>query len=207
MIKFILSIVVIVISVAFAFFYVRPQYGRIQNSLADLKILNETLKSTESMKELVKQIGDSLDSIDPADTERARIFLPETIGGVRFASNLQSIAARNGMILMDVNVISGSSKIVNLDANKVVGVNIQKTVGATAEKKYNTTKVNFSLATTYEKFHLLLNDIERSLGIINITSLYFEEYNELLNTKDAENIQKGSLLYQYRIEIETYSLK
>ncbi len=229
MIKFIASIAVLILSVAFAFLYVMPEYNRTQNNLADLKILNETLKSTETMKELVRQIGDSLDSIDPAITSRSRVFLPETIDEIRFANNLQSIGARNGMILMDIKVgekvkkiekviasgtVSADGKVIpvngpsgSLDANKVVDVNIQKIVGATAEKKYITTKASFSLSATYKKFDILLNDLEKSLGIIDITLLSFQENKEALDTKDIKNTQKDTLLYKYTVEIETYSLK
>ncbi len=233
MIKFILSVVVLVLSVAFAFLYVKPEYNRMEKGQADLKILNDTLKSTETIKELVKQIEDSLDSIDPADSMRSSIFLPETIDEIRFANNLQNIGFRNSIVLMDIKVGEGAKKIekiitpsavnadgkiipvnrpsgslnTNLLATPAVVVNIQKSIGDAALKKYVTTKASFSLATTYKKFAILLNDLERSLGIIDITSLSFQEHKDALDTGDIKNIQKDTLLYKYTVEIETYSLK
>ncbi len=226
MTKLILSIVTLTLSLAFVFMYVIPEYDRTQNSLADIKVLNETLKSTEIMKELVKQIGDSLDSLDPVVTSRSRVFLPEVIDEIRFANNLQSIGARNGMVLMDIKVGEGVKNIekvvasvgvgafgkiapvnrpnITTDTNRTVDVDIQKSIGTTSEKKYATTKASFSLVTTYEKLIILLNDLERSLGIINITALSFQENKEVLGVK---NTQRGAILYKYTVEIETYSLK
>ncbi len=228
MIKFILSIVALVTSLFFAFLYVKPEYSRIQNNLASLKILNETIRATETIKKLIKQIGDSFDSIDPADIARSSVFLPERIDEIRFANNLQSIGARNGMVLVDIKIGEGVKKIEkvivpevlnadgggtsyspirSLDANKIVDVNIQKTVGTVADKKYVTTKASFSLTTTYEKFELLLNDLERSLGIINVTLLSFQENKEAVDTNDIKNTQQDTLFYKYMVEIEIYSLK
>ena len=111
-------------------------------------------------------------------------------------------------------VTSDSGKVIpvyrlsgSLDTNKTIDTDIQKSTGAGATKKYVTTKASFSLTTTYEKFLILLSDLERSLGIINITGLSFQEHKESLGTRDIRNTQKGTLLYKYTVEIETYSLK
>ncbi len=227
MIKFISSIIILVLSLAFAFLYVRPEYDRTQSSLADLKILNNTLESTEKMKELVIQIRDSLASIDPVDTERASVFLPEMIDEIRFANNLQSIGAKNGIALIDIKVGEGEKEKISvsgavsadgegfllnrpsrsLDTKKAVNQDTQKPTESDSEKKYVTTKVSFSLSTTYEKFLVLLGELERSLEIINVTSLSFQEHKEGSDTDGTKNTPKGDLLYKYTVEIETYSLK
>lgn len=223
MIKLILYSTVLLLSVIFGFLYVKPEYDVVQVRQADLKILNETFKSTETMKDLVNQIRGTLNSIDPADTARARVFLPETIDEVRFANNLQSMGVTDGVVLADIKVGDKVKKIQTVGATSTVrvastanvpaqalsenvssGVSQQKTGAVLNEKKYTTTKASFSLITTYEKFIPFLNDLEKSLGLINITAVSFEEYNDV---SSAKSLGKGSPVYQYKVELETYSLK
>ncbi len=219
MIKFILSIVILMLSLAFAYLYVQPEYYRMVKAQANVIALNDTLKSTETIEELVKQIVDNLKGLDPEDANRALIFLPETIDEIRFANNLQNIGSMNGIVLVDIKVGENAGEIeevtgtvfrigigsvavvpkkASLDTNKTVDVDIKKSTAVGTEKKYAATRASFYFVTTYEKFLNLLDDLENSLEIINITSLSFQEHKEALS---------DTLLYRYTVEIETYSLK
>lgn len=221
MIKPILSIIVIVLSAVFAFLYVKPEYNRTEERRADIKTLSETLKSAEVIKDLIRQTGESLNSIDPKDIERFGVLLPETIDGIRFANNLQGIGVANSIILSGIKVEERSkedksvkaaipgftstvSNAISLDRPDPGSQNASVKVPS-SEKKYATTKASFSVITTYEKFLLFLDDIEKSLGLITVTSLSFREYQESSNARVSAT--SGPSLYQYTVEIETYSLK
>ncbi len=229
MIKFIFSIIILTISVAFMFTYVKPEYNRTQESLAEIKRLNVTLRATENIKGIVKQIGDSLRGIDPLDTARSKVFLPEKIDEIRFANNLQNIGTINGIILTDIRVVGVDKKVEkvttsgvantsgklfpasrpggSLLTDKAVDINMQKTADTANLKKYVTTKASFSFITTYGKSIVFLSDLEKSLGIISITDLSFQEHVGGSKASNIANIQKNILLYKYIVEIETYSLK
>lgn len=221
MIKPILSLIIILFSVGFGFFYVKPEYEQVQSTRADLEQLAQTSQSAGEIKNIIAETKKSLNAIDTEDLARFDVFLPETLDGIRFANNLQHIGTANGLVLSGINVeqqkkIAGAkpatqpapagtiNKTFTLVRPVSEGTSAAKE-GVGSEKKYIATKVSFSFTTTYSGFLLFLNDLEKSLGLINITSLSFKE---IAANADEKGNQKGlPLLYQFSIDIETYSLK
>lgn len=222
MFKPILSLIVFLFSLGFAFFYVKPEYYRAQEKQAELKVLFDTLENTERIKTLIEQTEDRLSKVDPVELARFDIFLPQTIDDIRFANNLQNIGAAQGLILSDIKVsgqekdpqakkvktgkdVNNISRTLSIDRPvKEEESNTQTENGA--EKKYATTKASFSVVATYSGFLLFLDDLEKSLGLINVTSLSFQELGsgEIVEKTTTNGIP---LLYQFMVEVESYSLK
>lgn len=226
MIKPILSLIIIVFAIGFGFFYSKPKYDEVQKTRADLQQLIKTAQSAGEIKDIIAETGKSLSDVNPEDRARFDVFLPETLDSIRFANNLQHIGVANGLVLSDIKVdqqkkqetstsatqpvgvqpsaIGGVTKILSVNTTINEGVGVDKT-GTEGQKRYGTTKASFALAATYSSFLLFLNDLEKSLGLINITSLSFKE---LAAGVEEKVVQKDlPPLYQFNIEIETYSLK
>lgn len=213
MIKPIFSLIILVFSVGFGFFYAKPEYDQVQNTLADSQQLDKTSQSASEIKDIIAETGKSLSAVDPDDLARFDVFLPETLDSVRFANNLQHIGMVNGLVLSDINVEQQEKKknttatTSKVPSSALSGVGSVAAVagGTVAEKKYTATKASFTFVTTYSGFLLFLNDMEKSLGLINITSLSFKELPVNVGEK---TVQKNlPSLYQFSIGIETYSLK
>lgn len=224
MIKPILSLIIIVFSLGFGFFYSKPAYTSIQSARNDLKKLDQTAQSVSEIKKIIAETGKSLSEVDPDGLARFDVFLPETLDGVRFANNLQQIGAANMIILSEIKVeqkengkkqdkSAGSQaanagavgKVLTIDKNLAENNSASAKAGTGSGEKYVATKASFTFAATYSGFLLFLNDLEKSLGLINITSLSFEE---LATSEEEKSSQKDMPpLYQFSVEIETYSLK
>lgn len=197
------SFIIIVISLGFAFFYVRPEYSLVQERSADLATLAVTSKSSSMIKTLINETEKNLNSVNSADLARFDIFLPETIDPIRFANNLQHIGITNGLVLENIKVEEPARN--TQDGAGTQSSPVVQSQGAALEKKYATTKANFTFTTTYEKFHIFLNDIEKSLGLINITTLSFQPVVEAPDPKKIKIV--GPQIYQFTVAVETYSLK
>ncbi len=225
MIKPILSLIIIAFSAGFGFFYSKPMYEEVQNKRADLQQLVKTSQSASEIKDIIAETGRSLSAVDSEDMVRFDVFLPETLDSIRFANNVQHIGVANGLVLSDIKVdqqkgkeesvadaqptgvqpsaVGGVTKI--LSVKQTVGEDPTSGTGGDSQKRYGVTKASFAFASTYSGFLLFLNDLEKSLGLINITSLSFKE---LSAGADEKVVQKDlPPLYQFNIEIETYSLK
>ena len=225
MIKPIISLIIIAFSIGFGFFYSKPKYDEVQSTRADLEQLIKTSQSASEIKDIIAETGRSLSAVDPEDKARFDVFLPETLDSIRFANNIQHIGVANGLVLSDIKVeqqkgqeasasaaqsttvqpsaTAGVTKI--LSVKQTLGEEPVNDTGGNLQKKYGVTKASFALAATYSGFLLFLNDLEKSLGLINITSLSFKE---LAAGADEKVVQKDlPPLYQFNIEIETYSLK
>lgn len=219
MIKPIASLIIIVISLGFFFLNVKPAYDRLGMKKADLAMLTTTLKQADEIKSIIEQTKESMGSITPAEYARFDAFLPEEIDELRFANNLLHIGTARKIVIEDVKIIKegkkdntgnggtdggaadGVKKVFSLGQSIDSAKNSPS--GTTAVSGYTTLKVSFSFVASYPATILLLGDIERSLGLINITSLSLKEY-KVDSGKKAGNA--GPPLYQSLVEIETYSL-
>lgn len=230
MTKPITSFVVLALTAGFIFFYVVPEYKLNNARRSDVESLTKTLSAFSEIRMLVDKTKKNLSSIDSAEMSRFGVFLPEKVDELRFANNIQSIGTRNKISVTDIKVegptkglqkvgpAGGSSNgqgLVNAlsISDKATEAKISGTTGATTKssssvalsKKIAATTAKFSFAATYESFQLFLNDLEKSLGLMDITSLYFIPLPESATAKNSKT--SAPLIYQFTVEMETYSLK
>lgn len=229
MTKPIISFIVLILSIGFTFFYVVPEYNRNMERRGDILSLSNILSTSGEIKTLIEETKKSLASISPSGLSRFEVFLPEKIDAIRFANNIQYIGRKNRIVLSDIKVeggatgtqnnatqsgVSASQGFVNVAS---LGAKINQAegaytitpaggaVGESAYKKYVTTKASFTFTATFEAFQLLLYDLEKSLGVINVTALSFSPVAQVSSTGGGRI--SSSPTYQYTMAIETYSLK
>ncbi|MBI5077832.1 MAG: hypothetical protein HZB11_00480 [Candidatus Yonathbacteria bacterium] len=224
MTKPIISFIVLIISSGFAFFYVVPAYNLSQERRDDIVALSKVLSTSGEIKALIDKTKKNMDGIEPSSLSRFEVFLPEKIDAVRFANNIQYIGRKNRIILSDIKVegpangtlkntapsgVSVTQGIVNTVS---LGAKINQAQGAytmnptiegkasVSGKKFVSTSANFTFVASYEASQLFLNDLEKSLGLINLTDISF-----VMLPPDSKS--KAPPTYQYTVAIETYSLK
>jgi hypothetical protein len=223
MTKPIVSFIVLIISIGFAFFYVMPAYNLNKERRGDIASLSKILNTSSEIKMLIDKTKKNLSSIDPSEFARFEVFLPEKIDTVRFANNIQYIGRKNRIVLSDIkvgepaNVSPKSTAPVGISATQglvntvSLGAKINQAQGQTdrnldsaalSDKKFVTTKASFSFTASYETAQLFLNDLEKSLGLIDITSLSF-----VMLPVDSKLKTLSSPNYKYTVTIETYSIK
>lgn len=227
MTKPIISFVILILSIGFAFFYVVPAYNLNKERRGDILSLSKILSASGEIETLIGKTKDNLSRIEPAPLSRFEVFLPEIIDPIRFANNIQYIGRKNKIILSDIKVEGPANGISNNGAstgaskgllNKVsLGGQINQAEGAytmnktteggavVSSNKFAVTKASFTFTATYEAFQLLLDDLEKSLGVIDLTSLSFTQAPEDASTKKLKTPPPPT--YQYTMAIETYSLK
>ncbi len=229
MTKPIISFIVLILSIGFAFFYVVPAYNLNKERRGDVESLSNILSTSGEIKTLIEETKKSLASISPSGLSSFEVFLPEKIDAIRFANNIQYIGKKNGIILSDIKVeglasgaqssvaqsdISATQGLVNAvslgaKVNQAEGAyTMNPTTGVAEEsayKKYVATKASFTFTSTFEAFQLLLYDLERSLGVIDVTALSFSPVTQVSPANGLRT--PSSPTYQYTMAIETYSLK
>lgn len=216
--KPIISFAVLLISVVFAFIYVVPAYNLNMERRADILSLAKIIDTSGEIEKLINKTKADLGSIDSDSLKQFETFLPETIDPIRLANNIQSIGIKNRIVLSDIKITepandfknkgklkvvekSGILNTLSLGAqiNKAEGVAIDGSTATVQEKKFVATKATFTFSATYETFQSFLRDLEKSLGLINLNSL------SLSIASDSKS--NGAPIFQYAMEIETYSLK
>lgn len=231
MTKQLFSFIVIILSLIFAFFYVKPEYTLMQERRADFANLVETSNISAIVKTLIRETGRNLSSVAPSDLARFSVFLPDVIDPIHFANDLQNLGTMNGVILENIKVTEpknldqkstgvSSQGVVTQLAQGIVSLGsdpkqaqsvvpsenpvVATTNTPSTQKEYVVTKASFTCTATYEKFSLFLESLEKSLGLVNVTALSFTPYIET----DPQKIKMGGeQAYEFSASIETYSLK
>lgn len=227
MIKLISSFIVLVLSASFTFLYVLPAYDVSKERLADIETLSKNLSTSDEIRKLIDSTKEKLNSIDTESRYRFEVFLPEKIDTIRFANNIRNIGNGNMVNMLNIKI---EAPIQDVEEEKSLGINgliqditgrislddaklsqsedpsMQVTSGATLlDKKYSTVKAILTFETSLEKFQPFLKDLERSLGLIDITALSFAASSETYDTK--KSAMPLSPNYQFLMTVETYSLK
>ncbi|MGB2580343.1 MAG: hypothetical protein WBC83_01480 [Minisyncoccia bacterium] len=217
MTKLIISFIVLVLSAAFAFLYVLPAYNVSKERRADIETLSKNLSTSDEIIQLIADTKNNLNSIESSKLARFEVFLHEEVDPIRFANNIQNIGADNMVSMTSIKVDIPGQDAKQGGALQTGGVaqsvadqlsleaKLNQAEGTTqAGKKYATTKATITFETSFERFQLFLNDLETSLGLMDVTGLSFVVSSETDETKMAT---QSSPNYQFIMTVETFSLK
>jgi Tfp pilus assembly protein PilO len=185
--KNIIPLLLIVIAVGIYFSFTRVKIDEL-TSIEEVnakyeKAIDDFTKVTEKREALVNQYN----SLNIEDRERLDKIIPDNVDNVRLIIDVNGVAARHGLSLKDVKSntdLPGSGGTQDLGGIEVVDTN----------PGYNTVTLSFKVKGNYQNFVEFLEDIEKSLRIIDVSKIE-------LNT-----IQDSSA-YDYQVEIKTYWLK
>jgi hypothetical protein len=140
-----------------------------------------TLATIGSIETKKNELATKFGNITETEKKDIETFLPNSLNLVRFISQIDAVAANSGISIGNI-----SSKDTTLAAGEPVE-------GVTPQGTYNTALIGFSFLASYEAFNAFMNELEKSMRILDINSVK-------LTSKD-----KG--IYAYDVEFKTYWLK
>ncbi len=161
------------------FFVINPQYMKIKETSAEYSVYNDTLNETNSLLNKRDDLLKKKQSISARDLARLEKMLPSAVDNVRLVLDLNGIASTHRISLKNIQVDSGSTK----------------TPGtiAVASSLYGTVPLKFSFSASYPTFLSFIEDLEKSLRIVDVTSL-------AVRAAKADS-------YDFDIALKTYWLK
>ncbi|MES2214159.1 MAG: type 4a pilus biogenesis protein PilO [Patescibacteria group bacterium] len=175
------AVVLILVSIGLFYTFTSDQYQKTKDLRTQAARYEDLLANIDSLTAARDTLLVKYQAMPADDVERLSKVLPPSIDTVRLALDFDSIAAKYGISIKNIQTESKGN-----DTSGTSGI-------ITGSKAYETTTVSFEFVTSYENFKRFMHDIESSLRIIDVKSLSFD-------TGDAN-------LSTYKISIETYSLK
>ena len=196
------AILSFVLAAGIFFFYAKPAYTgpgtTVNPSVTDMKAqivqYDDALQKVAQLQQLKAKLLAKYNSFNPDDINRLQTLLPDHVDNIGLILELDSLASRYGMTLENVDVNSDSqaaaaSAPAKIGSNTTIGQN----------QKYDSLTLHFSTFGTYDKFNSLLQDLEASLRIVDLSSLKF--------SAQQTSSSNGQPTYNYDITIRTYWLK
>ncbi|MDE1874787.1 MAG: type 4a pilus biogenesis protein PilO [Patescibacteria group bacterium] len=172
------SIILILASIGLFFGYIDPTYNAIQQANVQKAAYERALSNSKQLGEERDTLLAKYNQMDPNELADLSKLLPDNIDNIRLILDVDSMARTYGMRIRDFTTTTDTK---------------QDTIGAPVQP-YGTLTLSFTTTATYNTFLEFLHDLERSLRIIDVSSVQF-------STTDT------SQLYDFKVTVETYWLK
>ncbi len=206
------------------FTYVDPTYKSVQALIAENDRYDQALTKAKELQSARDGLLSRYNTFNDTDLERLQKMLPDQIDNVRLILDIESIAKQHGLTLDDFGFSGDSSESEGTtgattqagtpaptqqvgapagfapEASGVGGAGFSDGMVTSAAPggpapMYRSVGMTFTVEATYEEFISFMNDLERSLRIVDITSLSIDPSSD-----------SGSTTYTYDIGINTYWL-
>ena len=174
----IIAYVVLTIAIGYAFVY--PSFGEVSTLLNQKQKNISTLEMVKSVENKKNELLAKFDGISSADKKNIDTVLPSSLDFVKLISDIDTVASKYGISI---------KTITSKEVSSTVGGSIEN---AAPSKPYQSSIIGFSFVASYDKFNAFLNELEKSLRILDI------------RTVKLETQENGT--YTYSVEFETYWL-
>lgn len=178
--KSILPVLFVVIAGGIFFGFIDPAYSRIKELRAEESEFDQALNRSRELQQVRDQLLSRYNVISQANIDRLEKFLPDNVDNVRLILDMDSIAARYGMRTRNVQLQVAEDR----PGLGQVGQD---------DSAFQSIIVSFSVTGSYDEFRSFIEDLERSLRLVDVVGISFS------------SSETG--IYDYSVAIKTYWLK
>ena len=198
MFKFAVPTILIGLAIAGFFLFTNPLYGDITKLRDQSVSFNEALDNSKSLEAERDKLTEKYNSIDPNNLAKLQKLLPDSVDNIRLILEVEGVASPYGMVLKDVKYDTTTPTATTTTGSAAAKTN---------STDYGTWNLEFSTKGTYSNFLNFLEDLEKNLRIVDISSIDFSSDNGALNAASSTSSSTSSDTYTYSFKIKTYWLK
>jgi len=133
--------------------YTRPTYEE-AGELREVRINYENkLAQANEFRQKYENLATEYQSFSETDLANLSRLVPDKVDAIRLVIEVSDIAARKGLLIEDIAVSESENTKTELDFNSV--------------------DLSFSVTGSYERFIAFLQDLEKSLRILDVTEIKF----------------------------------
>ncbi len=193
-------IILILLAIGIFFFYVDPEYKKVQELQAEIKANEEVIVIANNLKIKKDDLSKKFDQISQAEKNKLEKLLPDTVDNVRLIIDINNIASSSSIVIRDISIQSKESGISN-DAKKTdTQSNFKGKKEEDGLKYVDTSKIgvisfSFTVSAKYEVFLKFLGQLEESLRLVDIRNI------------EVSRGPEDSSFYDYKVTFDTYWLK
>lgn len=158
--KNIISIILIVLAIALFALFTNPRYVGVRELSVEQQRFDDALDRSKELVALRDALLSKYNSIKTEDLERIDTMLPDSIDTVRLIIDINTLASRYGMSLTNISI--GLPDEAQADG----------ALGPSSED-FGRLSLSFTVLSSYDRFRAFTADLERSLRLVDITSLSF----------------------------------
>ena len=160
----ILPAAALILAVGMFFVYVNPTWnGAIADAKAAIALDDQALAAASEYTSQQNALAAARSAIDPTDLARLSAFLPDSVDNVGLILDLNALAARSGLSLANVDVVSNDASSAKTGTSGALPAQAQNPIGS----------VNLSLTAvgTFASLQAFLSGVERSARLLDVQDL------------------------------------
>jgi len=200
MFRIIIPTIVILGAIASFFAYTSPQYKAIKSIKLEIASYDSALKDSTKLVTARKSLRDKYNSIPIESQEKLEKILPDNIDNIRFILELQKISKESSGISLK-NIKFNAPSNTPVAPGQVAQVSTSTV--ALQNKPYNQAEMEFTAVGSYSNFLNFLQNLEKSLRIIDIESISF-------SSTESSGFSASTAptdVYNFNFKVKTYWLK
>lgn len=174
--KFLFPTLLIVVAVLVFYFETMPLLDKVTALRSDSATVNLALDKARELLKVRDVKQKELDSFPQDIDARLKKLLPNQVDNVRLIIDLIALANKYGLTIRDPHIEPTAKGSLGADLHA-----------------YDSVDLSFGVSASYEVFQRFLADMERSLRMLDVTSLSF-----IAGEKDT---------YDFNVTVRTYWLK
>ena len=182
------------------FSYVNPRYQEIKGLQAQVAAYDNALNNAKQLEEAKSQLLATYNEIPQDSIEKLNKLLPDNVDNIRLILEIESIGAKYGMGIKDVQFNADATKK-NQTASPIEASTDQTQL---ENKDYGIFDMSFSSDGTYPNFVLFMKDLEKSLRIVDVKGVDFSSSD---SSSAAPSFAQTKDAIKYKIDIRTFWLK
>lgn len=193
--RLILPLIIILVAVGGFVFFTQPILndplefagdGAVSGGIFALEeqknVIQTALADAEELSSKIASLNTELNAIDDSDIERLDNFLPDSISDVQLVTDINNIARLSGMKIDNVNIEVSNTRQTRQQAGDL-------------NPELSELRVSFDTEASYIKMREFLNNVSKSLRVLEVNNLSFS-----VSPEDAGR-------HTYNVTLTTYWLK
>ncbi len=175
----------ILVAILVFFFFTQEHFAQAQKTQAEIKAHEEARDKYAEFNETVRALLAKRDGVSLAERERLDLLIPSKIDVTRLVVDLEKIARDSGMLF-------GNIKATEDKANKQITSTEDTDTSEIDTGSLETADISFDVIGTYEQFKALMETIEGSLPLFEVTKITLQVSDEVFQ--------------KYEVSVRTFSI-
>lgn len=192
MFQFILPIFFILASIGLFFGFTKAKWDSIQSLRSETVEYKKALDNSKQLLTKRDELLNKKNSISESDIEKLNVLLPNDVNSTKVILEIENLATRIHGLGFENPKYDPNKKVVTDTKTTTTDKQTPKDL-AEDQKDYGTFELEFTLSGPYDRFIGFVQDLEKSLRIIDIQSVE-------ISTPDNQTMK-------YLVKVQTYWLK
>lgn len=157
----ILPIFALIVSAGIFFGYINPTWTvDIATTKSVIASDKEALTAAKEYVAKQNELASARNAIDPVNLESIEAFLPDSVDNVGLILNLNALAARSGLSLSNIDVMTGATK-----------TNSSGTAPVSGASPISSVDLSLSAVGTYSALQAFLTGVENSKRLLDVRDI------------------------------------